>query len=429
MVPLEALNGARYDVVIVGGGINGAGLARDLAVRAHKKQRPLRVLLLEKQFWGAGTSGRNSHLIHGGLRYLKYFDFALVREALAERSRLLKLSSDTVRPLEFALWVNSFPERLFYSAGIFLYDLLATGHRIGSSHYLGSHASYWDAASDSAALVIDNVRDAARLGVDCVAKAKVISLERDKVWLEGGIEVEAGAVVDARGAWTEGKRIRRVRGSHIVLPKLFEGDQAIAHFHKDGRIIFFIPWGDLERVTLVGTTDVDHPGSPDRVAIDGSEEEYLRMISTKLFPHSASLPVLGRFSSLRPLLSAEGRSASATSREHQIDWREDGILEIVGGKYTTYRSMAEESADFCLRRVAPELAGFYPTRDEPFGIPTKRPQGIAQRIQWAKDQEGCTTALDFLTCSTNWAWQKQWDVESLRPIAEAFGERPEELRW
>ena len=429
MVPVESLDGSRFDVVIVGGGINGAGLARDLAVRSSLRKRPLRILLLEKQFWGAGTSGRNSHLIHGGLRYLKYFDFSLVREALAERSRLLALSPDTVRPLEFSLWVNSFGERLFYSAGVFLYDLLATGHKVGSSHYFGERASYWDAASDSAALVIDNVRDAARLGVVARPHTKVATLAKDHVVLEGGARVEAGAVVDARGAWTEGKRIRRVRGSHLVYPKLFEGDTAVAHFHKDGRIIFFIPWGDLERVTLVGTTDVDHPGSPDGVHIGDDEESYLQEIAGRLFPHSRQMPILGRFSSLRPLLSAEGKSASATSREHQIGWREDGVLEIVGGKYTTYRSMAEESADRCLERVAPELAQFYPTRTERFGVPTKRPVGVEQRIAWAKEQEGCTTALDFLTCSTNWAWQRQWTADSLRPIAGAFGERPEDVHW
>jgi glycerol-3-phosphate dehydrogenase len=427
MASIEELAGQHFDAVIVGGGINGAGLARDLVLRALWAKHPLRVLLLEKDFWGAGTSGRNSHLIHGGLRYLKYLDFRLVREALAERKRLLELSPHTVRPLKFELRTTGPLDRAFYTLGVALYDVLAAGSRIQPSTYFGPQLSYWDAASDSAALVIDNVRDAAHHGAVCVAGRKVKRLWADGLELDIGVRVKAGQVIDARGPWIGGETMRRVRGSHIVLPRLYEGSHAVAYFHRDGRIIFFIPWGDLDPVTLIGTTDADHAGTPEGVEISWSETEYLRGIAEELFPHSAGMPILGTFSSLRPLMAAAGKSASATSRERRIAFREDGVLEIVGGKYTTYRAMAEEAANRVCERVAPELAAIHPTRTAPFTVPTKRPAAMEDRIAWAKTQDRCETLEAFLTCSTNWAWQRRWTEESLAPIAKHFRGDPAAL--
>ncbi|MBM3760873.1 MAG: FAD-dependent oxidoreductase [Acidobacteria bacterium] len=422
MHSIEELAGQHFDAIIVGGGINGAGLARDLALRANVSGHPMRVLLLERSFWGTGTSGKNSHLIHGGLRYLKYFDFALVKEALRERALLLKLAPDTVRPLRFELTAQGPIDRIFYGAGIALYDLLAGANRIGSSSYFSSRLSYWDAASDSAALVIDNVRDARLYGAVCVPGRGVKRLRADGVELDNGVRVKGGCVIDARGPWIGGEAMRLVRGSHIVLPRLYEGDQALAHFHHDGRIIFFIPWGDLDPVTLIGTTDADHAEGADQVEISWSETEYLRTIAEQLFPASSKMPLLGTFSSLRPLMAAAGKSASATSREHQIAFRQDGVLEILGGKYTTYRSMAEQAADMVVNKIAPDdgLAKIHPTREVPFKVPTCRPAGIEARIEWAKREEGCPNLEYFMTCSTNWAWQRRWTLEDLAPIAAAF---------
>ncbi len=429
MHSIEELAGQHFDAVIVGGGINGAGLARDLALRAHSAKHPLRILLLEKSFWGAGTSGKNSHLIHGGLRYLKYFDFGLVREALRERAILLQLAPDTVRPLRFELTADGPLDRIFYGVGIALYDLLAGRNRIGKSTYFGGRLAYWDATSDSAALVIDNMRDARHYGAVCISGRGVRRMTADGVELDNGIRVKAGCVIDARGPWIGGEQMRLVRGSHIVLPKLFEGNHALAHFHTDGRVIFFIPWGELEPVTLIGTTDIDHAGTPDQVEISWSETEYLRAIAEQLFPHSSEQPTLGTFSSLRPLLTAVGKSASSTSREHQIGFRPDGVLEIMGGKYTTYRSMAEEAGDLVVHKIAPDdgLDQIHPTRTTPFAVATKRPKTIAERIEWAKREEGCPSLEAFLTCSTNWAWQRRWTLEELAPIAAAFGGGSEEF--
>lgn len=404
------------DVLIVGGGINGAGIARDLALRAHLKNTPLRIVLAEKNYWSAGTSGKNSHLIHGGLRYLKYFDFRLVHEALRERATLLKLCPDSVRPLRFEIPLNSLPERLFYSAGVALYDLLSLGHRIGSSNYFGGPLSYWDAASDSAPLVIDNMRDARHFGATCLPRTAATHLTSTSAHLNDS-PIQAKVVVDTRGPWANTANLRLVRGSHIVVPRLYEGTHAIAHFHKDGRILFFIPWGepgtDLPQTTLIGTTDVDHTGSPDQVKISNEEVQYIASITAELFPQNTPAKILGTFSSLRPLVVAEGKSATATSREHKIEFNPQGILAVTGGKYTTYRSMSEEATDRICTKIAPHLANFHPTRTQPFAIETKRPKSLTARYEWAKQQEGCDTLEAFLTCSTNWAWQKHWTPADL----------------
>jgi glycerol-3-phosphate dehydrogenase len=423
MHSIEELAGQHFDAVIVGGGINGAGLARDLALRSSISGFQLRILLLEKSFWGHGTSGRNSHLIHGGLRYLKHFDFRLVREALEERGRLLRLCPHTVRPLRFELTCESLFDKLFYGAGIALYDILAGYHRIGASSYFGQRLSYWDAASDSAALVIDNVREASHYGATCLWGRPVKRLWSEGIELTNGIRVKASCVIDARGPWIESPALRLVRGSHIVLPRLYPENYATAHFHSDGRIIFFIPWGDLNPVTLIGTTDVDHGASADQVAISSGEIDYLRAITARLFPHAANFPLLGSFSSLRPLISTPGKSASSTSREHSIAFNANGVLEIQGGKYTTYRAMAEEAANQVVAKIAPGagLDRLFPTRDQPFVVLTERPRDLAARLDFARREEGCSTLEHFMTCSTNWAWQKRWTADELRPIAAAFG--------
>jgi glycerol-3-phosphate dehydrogenase len=152
-----------------------------------------------------------------------------------------------------------------------------------------------------------------------------------------------------------------VRGSHIILPRLNRSDNAIAHFGADGRIVFFIPWGSRDHLTLVGTTDVDHDGSPDEVAISAQETRYLRDVAAQVFPESKAMEPLAAYSSLRPLLQKNTGSATAATREHQI-WRTpEGVTHVTGGKYTTYRVMAEEAADLAVAPVAPGLARVHET--------------------------------------------------------------------
>ncbi|MEJ7607961.1 MAG: FAD-dependent oxidoreductase [Bryobacteraceae bacterium] len=216
---LSKLCGGRFDVLIVGGGINGAGIARDLVLRDSN----LRVALVEKNHFGSGTSGRNSHLIHGGLRYLKYFDFGLVREALKERAYLLQLAPHLVEPLEFFLPLESAWERLYYRLGLTIYDLLAGANRIGSHHPVPGGLVYFDARVQAARLVLETVLDAADRGLCsqlCVGCGSGAQWGDRAAGQPHGNQFacEATTVIDATGAWSKASKIRLVRGSHLIYP-------------------------------------------------------------------------------------------------------------------------------------------------------------------------------------------------------------------
>jgi glycerol-3-phosphate dehydrogenase len=363
------LESESFDVLILGGGINGAGVARDLALRAPE----MKTALIDKGYFGSGTSSRNSQLIHGGLRYLGNFDFALVGEALRERAILRRLSPELVEPLGFLIPFPTLFHRIYYGIGLFLYDLLAGKYNIAKRRYLSnaaltslepglrrdfhSAAIYSDCRVHSARFLLENIFDAARHGA--VAANYIEARSWNQV--NGGyvvtardaisgrlFPIRAQTLVDARGPWEEGENLRLVRGSHIIVPALTHSGNAVAHFHTDGRIIFVIPWGPNNTLSLVGTTDVDHAGSPDDVRITADEISYLQSIARHLFPDARDLNPISTFSSLRPLVASKG-SASKASRTHSITMK-DGIVKISGGKYTTYRSMSAEAVDLLCRR-------------------------------------------------------------------------------
>ncbi len=177
-------------------------------------------------------------------------------------------------------------------------------------------------------------------------------------------ETRARSIADATGPWAHDPKHRLVRGSHIILPRLNASDHAIAYFEESGRIIFFIPWGERRDRTLIGTTDVDHDGSPDDVHISPEEIRYLRDIAARVFPSSVSVEPLATFSSLRPLLASHGSATKAT-REHRIFFDGQDILRITGGKFTTYRAMSEEAGDLITARAAPVLRDVHPTATTP----------------------------------------------------------------
>jgi glycerol-3-phosphate dehydrogenase len=389
---IAALAASPLDVLIIGGGINGAGLARDLGLRARHAARPLRVGLLEKGHFASGTSSRNSQLIHGGLRYLRYLEFRLVKEALHERSTLLRIAPHLVEPLPLLIPFYSLWDRFFYGAGLHLYDLLAGRDNISPHRYLSrrqverdeptldtrglhSAAIYYDCQVQSARGVLENIFDAERCGVltanYCAASAPrscgdgfgvpVTDLLADRRFT-----VQARRLVDARGPWEDSGNIRLVRGSHIIVPRLNTSDNAIAWFGSDGRIIFVIPWGTGRSLSLVGTTDVDHASSADDVSISSEEIRYLLGVVRRLFPGAKDTRPVAAYSSLRPLAAAKGTSATAASRDHRI-WMEQGIVRIAGGKYTTYRTMSREAADLVARDLAPEIVGRCETGDVPLG--------------------------------------------------------------
>ncbi len=381
---IARLKSQRFDVLILGGGINGAGVARDLALRAKVAQKPLLIALVDRKHFGSGTSNKNSHLIHGGLRYLKQFDFHLVREALSERSTLLRIAPHLVDPLPFLLPLQGVAREINYNLGLTLYDAFSPGfprHRrlnldavLKLEPGLGvpgmtAAAEYYDAEVQSARLVLENIFEAQSNGAVCVNYVSAESRRNSDgdfiVTLHDSIakenfEARTKVLIDATGPWARDPAPRLVRGSHIVLPRLNASDHAVAYFEKDGRIVFFIPWGERADKTLIGTTDVDHDGSPDHVAISEEETKYLRSIAALVLPASRKMETLATFSSLRPLLAATG-SATKVTREHRIFFDPEGVLRITGGKYTTYRLMSEEASDLAV----PDLGDVHVTASAP----------------------------------------------------------------
>lgn len=427
------------DVLVVGGGINGAGVLRDLSLRAEHSHSPLRIGLVEQNHFASGTSGKNSQLIHGGLRYLKYLQIHLVRESLRERSILLKQAPQFVKPLAFLLPMYGIKSRLIYGTGLSLYDLLAGSHAIARHRMLNRRelsetepdlslegltaaAVFYDGAIPSARFVVENILDAVSHGAIAANYVRANSWTRaaSSHWqvqctdtLTGEhFEIPARKLVDARGAWSNPQALRLVRGSHIIIPRVNASDHAIAHFEPNGRIVFVIPWGSRNQLTLVGTTDEDHQAGPDHVHITPEESAYLLGIVRKLFPHHADVSPISTFSSLRPLVRASAKSPTSTSRDHRIWNSDDGILHIAGGKYTTYRLMSEQASDLVCREIAPDLAAVHLTAHTPF--PT-----VDREIGDQMEQH----LEDYLFVSTYLGYEQHCDRASLLPLAAALARK------
>ena len=430
---------APLDVLVVGGGINGAGVLRDLALRSQSAPGKLRVGLVEQNHFASGTSGKNSQLIHGGLRYLKYLQFHLVRESLHERSLLLRNAPQFVKPLPFLLPMYGVKSRLMYGTGLWLYDRLTGSEGIHPHRAIGrkqladiepllsqqgliSAAIFYDCSIPSARFVLENILDAMDRGALAGNYVKSESWERGanahwtvrcKDQLTGeGFEISARKLVDARGAWSTQHDLRLVRGSHIVIPRVGASENAIAHFEPDGRIVFLIPWGSRNDLTLVGTTDEDHQGGPDCVRISREECSYLTRIVGKLYPSHTDIVPVSTYSSLRPLVRDESNSPTSASRGHKIWNSEDGILHIAGGKYTTYRLMSEEASDLICAEVAPELKAIHRTEQTPF-------REVEREVGDQMEQH----LADYLFVSTYLGYERRWNTDALRPLAEAMGGR------
>lgn len=391
---IAALRDGVMDVLILGGGINGAGIARDLGQRKQQAGVAFDVAVVDQAHFASGTSGRNSHLIHGGLRYLKYLKVGLVKESLRERMVLRQIASHLVEPLAFVLPMYSRLDKLKYMMGLSLYDQLAGDGNISkhreiskgelqqlepnmNARGLVGGAIFYDCRVNSSRFVLENLFEAASNGVWTAnyLKAEPVSRGEDGVWkvrledmLFGGrYEARARKIIDATGAWSEpaGAKPRLVRGSHVIVPRLTSDEHAVAYFDEDGRIVFLIPWGADKQWTLLGTTDVEHNDGAGKVAISKAEEDYLIGIAQKLYPGATSFTPIAAFSSLRPLADDGAQSATAASREHKIFNTKDGILRIQGGKYTTYRQMSEEAVNLLLKEVAPWLQAKCRTAEEP----------------------------------------------------------------
>ncbi|MDL2338420.1 MAG: glycerol-3-phosphate dehydrogenase, partial [Pseudomonadota bacterium] len=366
-----------YDVVVVGGGINGVGIARDLAGRGQK------VLLCEKDDLASHTSSSSTKLIHGGLRYLEYYEFSLVRKALAERELLLRSAPHIMWPLRFVMPHDPGMRPVWMiRAGLFLYDHLARREVLAGSrtidlrrHPAGAPLKrgfrkgfvYSDGWVDDARLVVLNAIDATERGASVLTRWRCDDARRGaegwqlRLTSTAGetLDVGARALVNAAGPWAaqflsehahapKPKSLRLVKGSHIVVRKLFGHDHAYIFQNPDKRIIFAIPY---ERdFTLIGTTDVEHRGAIGDARIDAAETDYLCEQASRYFEKPVvPSDVVWSYSGVRPLLDDDSGDPSAVTRDYALELDTDvpgaALLSVWGGKITTFRKLAEEAVD------------------------------------------------------------------------------------
>jgi len=374
-VPGGKVSETVYDIAIIGGGVNGCGVARDAAGRG------LSVYLAEKDDLASGTSSASTKLIHGGLRYLEHYEFRLVRESLREREVLWAMAPHIIAPLRFVFpHMKGLRPAWLIRLGLFLYDHLGGRERLPGSHSVDLKTDpvgqplrveftqgfeYSDCSVDDARLVLLNALDAARRGAHIHTRCEVTAASREgALWdLEvkdhqsGKINrIRARALVNATGPWIgdvvatritvpSQARIRMVKGSHIVVPRMFDHDKAYIFQNPDQRIIFAIPY--QHDFTLIGTTDIDYSGNPEDVAAESDEIAYLCQAVSKYFS-KAVLPadVAWSYSGVRPLYDDGKSAAQEATRDYVLE--RDGspgdavVLNVFGGKITTYRKLAEE---------------------------------------------------------------------------------------
>lgn len=381
----EATPGRHFDLLIIGGGINGTGIARDAAGRG------LRVCLIEQADLAGATSSASTKLIHGGLRYLQYGAFRLVREALAERERLMRIAPHLVHPLRFVLpHAPTLRPRWQIRAGLFLYDHLGGRRSLPGSRSVDPRRAtvgnalkagyrrgfaYSDCRVDDSRLVVLNARDAAERGAVILTRTRLTGARASTDGWSADCEhlatgeakrIRAAAVVNAAGPWINRVRdllglrsaepVRLVRGSHIVLPRLFDGEHAYILQNPDQRIVFAIPFH--ERFTLVGTTDVPHTGALESVTITPEETAYLCESVNRYFERPIRpRDVLWSYSGVRALRDDGAADAAAVTRDYELSLERaaDGapLLSVLGGKITTYRALAETA----LAMLRPAIGG------------------------------------------------------------------------
>jgi glycerol-3-phosphate dehydrogenase len=373
-----------FDLLIVGGGINGAGIARDAAGRG------LSVLLVERADLANSTSSSSSKLIHGGLRYLEQFEFRLVAESLAEREIMLRIAGHLTWPTRFVMpHVPELRPRWMIRIGLFLYDHLARRSLLPGSQAvrldrppygaglrpeLKHGFIYSDCRVDDARLVVVNAIDAARRGARVLVRTQCGSARRaGGVWeakLSNRETVQARAIVNCAGPWVkevlnrqlgEATRdsVRLVKGSHIVLPRLYDGEHAFILQNDDRRVVFLIPYE--ERYTLIGTTDVDYEGDPADPRASEAEVDYLcRAAGRYLARAPAPADVLWRYSGVRPLYDDGSDDPSSITRDYTLRVDDDRgaapVLSVFGGKLTTYRRLAEHA----MEKLAPYFPAMKP---------------------------------------------------------------------
>ncbi|WP_088556984.1 glycerol-3-phosphate dehydrogenase [Marinobacter sp. es.042] len=360
-----------YDVLVVGGGVNGSGIALDAAGRG------LKVMLCEMDDLASATSSSSSKLIHGGLRYLEHYEFRLVREALAEREALLRNAPHIMWPMRFRLPHRSHLRPAWMiRTGLFLYDHLAKREILPGSRSISfgkdsplkpditKGFEYSDGWVDDARLVVLTAKKAAQKGAKILTRTKCIKAERGpdqwnatlKDMLSGAeTTVSAKVIINATGPWVSRlfgeslsmkapKQIRMVKGSHIVVPRLNQGTEAYILQNEDERIVFVIPYED--NFSLIGTTDVEYEGDPRAASISPEETHYLLDIVNAYFRRQLDTQdVVWSYSGVRPLMDDEGEPAQKASRDYSFEVSEGAdhapLISVFGGKITTFRKLAE----------------------------------------------------------------------------------------
>jgi glycerol-3-phosphate dehydrogenase len=370
-----ALGDRVFDLLVIGGGITGCGIARDAALRG------LSVALVEKDDFASGTSSRSSRLIHGGVRYLEHGHLHLVFESSAERRRLLKLAPHLVRPLAFTwpVYANARIPRWKLGAGLALYDALALFRNVGRHRRLDragvliaepmleptglrGGARYFDAATNDARLTLANAIGARDAGATIVNHCAVTSLHTEAGRVTGAVvrdaitgfttQVRAKTTVNATGPWSDdvralsdggGTAVRGSKGVHIAVPRERVGNNHALTLlsPRDGRVLFILPGGSQ---AIVGTTDTYSASAPDESRATSEDVRYLLESANAFFPHAqlSAGDVIAAWAGIRPLVPAHGSTPGAASREHAVRTNAQGLISITGGKLTTYRVMAAD---------------------------------------------------------------------------------------
>ncbi|HET6598615.1 MAG TPA: glycerol-3-phosphate dehydrogenase [Burkholderiaceae bacterium] len=451
------------DVLVVGGGINGAGIARDLAGRGSS------VVLAEKDDLAAHTSSSSTKLIHGGLRYLEYYEFSLVRKALGEREVLLRSAPHIMRPLRFVMPHDPGMRPVWMiRIGLFLYDHLARRDLLPASTTvnLRNHPAgvplqkrftrgfvYSDGWVDDARLVVLNAIDAAERGARIFTRTACVDARRGTTHWQAVLQafdgtrhhVKARALVNAAGPWaaqflTEHahtphvKALRLVKGSHIVVPRLFEHDHAYLFQNPDGRIIFAIPYED--DFTLIGTTDVEHHGAIGAAHIDAGEIAYLCEEASRYLERAVTpADVVWSYSGVRPLLDDESGDPAAVTRDYELELDTTlpagsanpagpgaPLLSVWGGKITTSRKLAEEAADLLARPLRISRGAWTEHALLPGGDLSASAE--ASSTSDASPRSGPRTRIDIERFAQALApAHPQWPAPVLRRLAHAYGSR------
>ncbi len=416
-----------FDLLVIGGGITGSGIARDAA------RRGLSVAVVESRDLASGTSSRSSKLVHGGLRYLEMYEFSLVFEAVSERKILMDIAPHLVHPLGFLfpVYQDSRKPRWMINAGMWVYEGLSL-FRVPKMHQnldaegvkkeepalkqegLSGAPKFYDCSTDDARLTLETALDAVQSGAVVATYTKLTGFLFDESGVIRGAtvvdqrtgqtkEILAHAVVNATGPWTDATRalsavnqgtlLRPTKGVHIVVENArLPINNAVVCFHpKDKRVLFAIPWGDR---TYIGTTDTDYQGDPADVHADAADVAYLIDASNSYFPDHKIGPedVISTWAGLRPLIAPSGSDVgeSQVSREHSILVGRDRLITIAGGKLTTYRRMAAEVVDTAVRLL--QMSGHKPQLAH---SPKTDTSALPGAVGWPADDDASKVAVQI----------------------------------